>query len=211
MVSYNYFRILVNFHLLYHLLGVHKIRFTTDHFYLILNFALAISINRGPGLIPSQVTKFISSMSWYRRSIIIDTEGHPMVDYLIVFVRLLSKIHQLEEDRVKVVSKIDLNTNKLVEGEFELLLKRSNIILRQENYAVAFVVVTKKIYRSDYLEKIKESFLGLLPEGLYYSTVIDGDQQSYVSRCTDRVLSYDTERKRLRKLGKVLNNSIVVP
>ena len=104
-----------------------------------------------------------------------------------------------------------MNTNKLVEGEFELLLKRSNIILRQEDYAVAFVVVAKKIYGSEYIEKIKESFLGLLSEGLYYSTVIDGDQRSSISRCTDRVLSYDTERKRLRKLGKVLNNSIVVP
>ena len=118
MVSYNYFRILVNFYLLYHLLGVHKNGFTTNYFYLFFNFALAISINCEPGLIPSQVTIFISSMSWYRGSIITDAEGYPRINYRIAFNRLLSKIHQLEEDHVKVVSKIDLNTNKLVEGEF---------------------------------------------------------------------------------------------
>ena len=110
--------------MLYYLLSVHNIGFTNDHFYLIFNFALAISINCGPGLIPSQVTIFISSMSWYRGSIIVDAEGYPRIDYPIAFDRLLSKIHQLEEDHVKVVNKIDLNTNKLVEGEFDFLLKR---------------------------------------------------------------------------------------
>ena len=69
-----------------------------------------------------------------------------MVDYLIAFVWLLSKIHQLEEDHVKVVSKIDLNTNKLVQGEFELLLKRFKMFMRQEDYVVTFAVVAKKIY-----------------------------------------------------------------
>ena len=68
-------------------------------------------------------------MSWYRGSIITDAEGHPRVNYRIAFNRLLSKIHQLEEDHVKVVSKIDLNTNKLVEGELELLLKRYKYVL----------------------------------------------------------------------------------
>ena len=134
--------------MLYYLLGVHKIRFTTDYFYLIFNFALAISINCGLGLIPSQVTIFISSMSWYRGSIIIDAEGHLRVDYPISFDQLLSKIHQFEEDHVKVVSKIDLKTNKLVEGELELLLKRYKILLRQEDYAVTFAVVANKIYGS---------------------------------------------------------------
>ena len=95
MVSYNHFRILVNFHLLYHLLGVHKIGFTTDHFYLFFNFALAISINCRPGLIPSQVTIFISSMMWYCGSIITDAEGNPRIDYPIEFDQLLSKIYQL--------------------------------------------------------------------------------------------------------------------
>ena len=70
-------------------------------------------------------------MLWYHGSIIIDAEGHPRVDYPITFDRLLSKIYQLEEDHVRAVSKMDLNTNKLVEGEFELLLKRSKIIMRQ--------------------------------------------------------------------------------
>ena len=128
-MGYNYFCILINFHLLYHLFGVHKIGFTTDHFYLIFNFALAISINCGPGLIPSQVTIFISSMSWYHVSIIIDAKRRHKLDYPIVFDRLLSKVRQLEEDYEQVVNKIDLNTNKLVEDKVELLLKRSKIRL----------------------------------------------------------------------------------
>ena len=84
-------------------------------------------------------------MVWYHGSISIDAEGHPRVDYPITFDRLLSKIYQLEENHVKVVNKIDLNTNKLVEGEFELLLNRSKILTRQENYAIAFVVDAKNI------------------------------------------------------------------
>ena len=144
MASYNYFRILINFDFLYDFPGVHKIGFTTNHFYLFSNFALAIFINCGPGLIPSQITIFISSMSCYRGSIITDAEGHLIVDYSIEFDRLLSKIDQLEEYLVKVVSKIDLNTNKLVEGEFELLLKNSKILLIKEDYAVVFTVVAKK-------------------------------------------------------------------
>ena len=127
-------------------------------------------------------------MSWYRGSIFIDVKGHPKIDYSIVFGRLLSKIHQLEKDHIKVVSKMDSNTNKLVKGEFELLLKRSRILLRQEDYAVAFTVVAKKIYGS-----------GFLFEVLYYSTVIKSDRWLSLSCCTDRVRSYDTELKRLRK------------
>ena len=46
-------------------------------------------------------------MSRYRGSIFTDGEGHSMVDYLIAFDRLLSKIYQSKEDHVKVVSKID--------------------------------------------------------------------------------------------------------
>ena len=103
-----------------------------------------------------------------------------------------------------------MNTNKLVEGEFELLLKRYKIILRQEDYSVAFAVVAKKIYGSGYLEKIKESFSGLLFEGLYYFSIIEGDHQLSLFHCTNCVLSYDAERKLFRKLGQVLNNSIVV-
>ena len=95
MASYNYFRILINFDFLYDLPGVHKIEFTTDHFYLFSYFALAISINCGPRLIPSQVTIFISSMSCYRGSIITDAEGNPRIDYPIEFDQLLSKIYQL--------------------------------------------------------------------------------------------------------------------
>ena len=85
-------------------------------------------------------------MSWYGGLIITDAERYPSVDYPIEFHRLLSKIHQLEEDHVKVVSKIDLNTNKLVQGEFELLLKRFKMLIRQEDYVVTFAVVDKKIY-----------------------------------------------------------------
>ena len=210
MVSYNYFRILINFHLMLHLLGVYEIEFTTDHFYVLFNFVLANSINYGARLIHSQVTIFISSILWYRGSIIIYAEGHPKIDYTIAFDRLLSKICQLEENHVKVVSKVDLNTKKLVEGEFELLLKRSKILLMQEDYNVAFAIVAKKIYGSDCLEKIKESFSGLLFEVLYYSTVIEGGRQLSLSCCTDRVFSYDAELKRLRKFGQVLNNSIVI-
>ena len=155
MVSYNYFRILINLYLLYHLMGVHKIGFTTDRFYLFSNFALAIIINFGERLMHSQVTTFISSMLWYRGSIIIDAKGHPKIDYPIAFDRLLSKIRQLEDDHVKVVSKIDINTNKIVDGEFELLLKSSKNLLTQEDHAVVFAVVVKTIYGSGCLEKIK--------------------------------------------------------
>ena len=49
----------------------------------------------------------------------------------------------------------------------------------------------------------------MLFEGLYYSTVIEDDHQLFLSRCTDRVLSYDAEQKTLRELGQVLNNIIV--
>ena len=38
-----------------------------------------------------------------------------------------------------------MNTKKLVEGEFELLSKWSEIILIQEDYDVAFAVDAKKI------------------------------------------------------------------
>ena len=103
-----------------------------------------------------------------------------------------------------------MNINKLVEGEFKLLLKRSKILLIQEDYNVAFAVVAKKIYGSGCLEKINELFAGLVFEGLCYSTVIEGDRQLSLSCFTDRVLSYDTELKRLRKFGEVLNISIVV-
>jgi len=66
--------------LLYHLLSVRKIRFLTDHFYLLSSFLLTNSINYGTGLIPSQITIFISSISWYRGSIITDAEGRPRVE-----------------------------------------------------------------------------------------------------------------------------------
>ena len=116
-------------------------------------------------------------MSWYYGSIITDAKRLPRVDYPIALDRLLTKIHQLENDNVKVVSKIDLNTKKLVEGEFKLLLKRSKILTRQEDYVVVFAVVVNKIYGADYLDKVKESFSGLSFEGLYYSTGIGGDLQ----------------------------------
>ena len=171
---------------------------------------LAISINCGAKLIHSQVTIFISSMSWYRVSIIIDAKRRHKLDYPIVFDRLLSKVRQLEEDYEQVVNKIDLNTNKLVEDKFELLLKRSKIRLSQVDYDVAFPIISKKIYGSGCLEKIKELFSGLLFEGLYYSTAIEDDRQVSLFRCTDRVLSYDAEIKSLRKFGQILNNSIVL-
>ena len=157
MVSYNYFRILINFHLLLYLMGVHKIRFIADHFYLSFNFTLSNSINCGTGINHSQVTIFINLMSWYCWSIITGAEGLPRVDYPIAFDRLLTKIRQLEEEHVKLVSRLDLNTNKLVEGEFELLSRRSKLLTRQENYAIAFAVVAKKMYGVDYLDKVTKS------------------------------------------------------
>ena len=68
-----------------------------------------------------------------------------------------------------------MNTNKLVDGEFELLLRRSKLLTRQEDYAVVFSVVAKKINGIDYLNKVKESFSVLPFECLYYSTTIGGD------------------------------------
>ena len=144
MASYNYFRILINFHYLLHLMSAYKTGFTTDHFYVLSNFVLGNSINCGSMLIHSQVIIFISLMSWYRGSIITDTKCHPKIYYSIEFDRLLSKKSSIGENHVKVVSKIDLNTNKIVEAEFELLLKRSKILLRQEDYAVAFVSFLRK-------------------------------------------------------------------
>ena len=81
---------------------------------------------------------------------------------------------------------------------------------RQEDYAVAFSFAAKKLYGADYLGKVKESFTGLSFEGLYYSTAVRGDLKRSFSHCTDCVFSYDKERKRLRKLGQVIENSIVV-
>ena len=191
-------------------MGVHKTRFTADHLYLSFDFALSLSINCGTGINHSQVTIFIDLMSWYRGSIVTDAEGIPRVDYPIAFDRLLTKIRQLEEDHSKLVSRLDLKTNKLVEGEFDLLVRRSKLLKRQEDYAVAFTVVAKKLYGIDYLAKVKESFSGLSFEGLYYSTAVGGDLKGALSHCTDRVFSYDKERKRLRKFGQVIENSIVV-
>ena len=138
-------------------MGVHKTRFTADHFYLSFDFALSLSINCGTGINHSQVTIFIDLMSWYRGSIITDAEGIPRVDYLIAFDRLLTKIRQSEEDHSKLVSRLDLKTNKLVEGEFDLLIGRSKLLTRQENYAIAFAVVAKKMYGVDYLDKVTKS------------------------------------------------------
>ena len=149
-------------------------------------------------------------MSWYRGSIITDAEGIPRVDYPIVFDRLLTKIRQLEEDHAKLVSRLNLKTNKLVEGGFDLLIRRSKLLTRQEDYAVAFTVVAKKVYGKDYLVKVQGSFSGLSFEGLYYSTAVGGDIKRSLSHCTDRVFSYDKERKRSRKIGQVIENSIVV-
>ena len=115
-------------------------------------------------------------MSWYRGSIVTDAEGIPRVDYPIAFDRLLTKIRQLEEDHSKLVSRLDLKTNKLVEGEFDLLIRRSKLLKRQEDYAVA-----KKLYGIDYLAKVKESFSGLSFEGLYYSTAVGGDLKGALS------------------------------
>ena len=81
---------------------------------------------------------------------------------------------------------------------------------RQEDYAVVFTVVAKKLYGIHYLAKVKESFSGLSFEGLYYSTAVGGDLKRSLSHCTDSVFSYDIERKILRKFGQVIENSIVV-
>ena len=62
-------------------------------------------------------------MSVYCGSIITVAEGLPRVDYPIEFDRLLTKNHELEEDHVNVVSKLDLNTNKVVEGEFDFFVE----------------------------------------------------------------------------------------
>ena len=210
MVNYNYFHIFINFHLMLYLLGVHKIRFTVDHFYLSFNFALSNSINCGTGINHSQVIIFIHLMPLYRGSIITDAEGLPRVNYPIAFARLLTKIRQLEEEHVKLISKLDLKTNKLVEGELQLLLRISKLLTRQKDYVVTFSVVAKKLYGIDYLDNVKESFSGLSFESLYNSTAVGGNLKRSLSHCTDRVLSYDKERKILRKLGQVIENSIVV-
>ena len=177
------------------MIGVHKTRFTADHLYLSFDFELSLSINCGTGINYLQVTIFIDLMSWYRGSIVTDAEGIPRVNYPIASDRLLTKIRQLEEEHVKLVSKLGLNTNKLVEGEFEFLLRKSELLTRQEDYAVAFSVVAKKIYGIDYLGTVKESFSGLSFEGLHYSTAVRGDLKRSFSHCIDRVFSYDKEKK----------------
>ena len=193
-----------------HLLGVHKTRFTADHLYLSFDFVLSLSINCGTGINHSQVTIFIDLMSWYRGSIVTDAEGIPRVDYPIAFDRLLTKIRQLEKDHSKLVSRLDLKANKLVEGEFDLLIRRSKLLTRQEDYAVTFSVVSKKLYGKDYLAKVTELFSSLSFEGLYYSTAVGSDLKRSLSHCTDRVLSYDKERKRLRKFGQVIETALLL-
>ena len=112
-------------------------------------------INWGVRLIHSQVTICTSWMSWYRGSIIVDAKERLKIDYPIALDMLLFKICELEKDNLKVIIKIDLKTKKLVKGEYELLLKRSKILARQENYAVAFSIVAEKVYGSGSLAKIK--------------------------------------------------------
>ena len=74
--------------------------------------------------------------------------------------------------------------------------------MRQEDYAVEFAIVAKKIYGSGCFEKVKESFSGLPFECFYYTTVIEDNIQLLLSRCTDLVLSYDAEQKYYADLVK---------
>ena len=73
-----------------------------------------------------------------------------------------------------------------------------------------FLSLPKKLYGKYYLANVKESFSSLSFEGLYYSTAVGGYLKRSLSHCTDRVFSNDKERKRLRKFGQVIENSIVV-
>ena len=106
MVSYNYFRILINFHLLLYLQSDYEIVFAIDHFYVLFNYVLTNSIHFGARLINSQLAICISSMSWYCGLIITDAKDHPKINYPIAFHGLLSKTRQLEEDHVKILSKM---------------------------------------------------------------------------------------------------------
>ena len=58
--------------------------------------------------------------------------------------------------------------------------------------------------------KIKESFTGLLFEGLYFTTIYDGCRYQSLSRCSNRMFSLNTEVKMLHNLGQYVRNSIVV-
>ena len=86
MVRYYYFRILINFYVLLHFLGIYEIEFFTDHFYELFNFVLADFIDYGVRLIHSQVTILISPISWYRGSIITNANDHPNIDYPIALI-----------------------------------------------------------------------------------------------------------------------------
>ena len=98
-------------------------------------------------------------MLWYRGSIVIDDARYYNIKYIIVFTILLLRINQLEKQQFKIVSSINSSTSNSNKGKFELLLERSKILKKQEDYASVFAVVVERIYRSGYIAKIKESFV----------------------------------------------------
>ena len=75
-----------------------------------------------------------------------------------------------------------------------MLVKRSLILDKQEDYALAFAVVTERLYRSSYLDKVKVSFSGLLFEDSgIYTCEDDGCRKQNIFQLSNRVHSLEAE------------------
>ena len=79
-----------------------------------------------------------------------------------LFTRLESRIYQLEKEQIKKVSSIDSSTSSIHRCEFDFLVDRSLNLDAQEDYAIEFAVVAKRLHGSSCLEKVKQSFYRLL-------------------------------------------------
>ena len=92
--------------------------------------------------------------------LVINDSGYFTIEYGRVSSRILYHIRQLEKEWINIVcnlysSSIISNSPIVSEGEFNYLVQRSELIEKQENYAITFFVVAYKLYRSDHIDKIE--------------------------------------------------------
>ena len=92
-----------------------------------------------------------------------------------------------------------------------MLVKRTLIWEKHEDYDVVFVVVTEQSHRSGCIDKVKESFLELLFEESGYPVCVDeGCRYQDLFRLSGRVYSLETEIKRISREGQTIQNNISV-
>ena len=96
---------------------------------------------------------------WYRGYLVIDEGDYPEIECRILFDIILSHIHQLEEKWIDIVNIIYPNTiitniQILFEDEFECIADKLELVEKQEIYAVAFTIVTYKLYGTNCMNSI---------------------------------------------------------